>query len=78
MSGLSKTNRTLGGLRESLFEALDKLREGKLDAKQAKAHAELAAQILDAARLQLDFEDAFSKKQIDGKLREVSLVEHKP
>lgn len=73
-----KVNRTLAGLRESLFDALDKLRSGGMTSNEAKAHAEIAKQILDAARLQLTFEEAFSAKKLPEKLTEVRLVEHKP
>lgn len=73
-SGRKQTGRTLAGLRESLFETLDRLRDGQIDPKEAATVALLAKGILDSAALQLQFEKAWSAKQIADKLRAVELV----
>lgn len=76
-----KTTRTLAGLRESLFEAIDALREGSIDKETARAIAELGKGIITSASLQLDYEKAWHDKKISERLRAVELVpelEHKP
>ena len=76
-----KTTRTLAGLRESLFDAIDGLRGGTLDTETARAIAELGKGIITSASLQLDYERAWADKKISDKLRAVELVptlEHKP
>ncbi len=71
-------SRTLGGLREGLFEIFDKLRAGTIDSREAKTAADVAGQIIDAARLQLEFEGAWTAKKIGEKLKDIPLVEHQP
>jgi len=76
-----KTTRTLAGLRESLFEAIDALRDGSITQEQARAIAELGKGIITSAALQLDYERAWADKKIGDRLRAVELVpelEHKP
>ena len=74
-----RTDRTLAGLREMLFDELDGLRNGTREVSQAHAAANIAKHILMAAKLQLDYERAWGKKEIGDKLRAIALVpESKP
>jgi hypothetical protein len=76
-----KLNRTLAGVREALFDALDRLRDGTMEPTEAKATAELCKGIVESASLQLDYEKAWGQKLIGDKLRAVALVpslEHQP
>lgn len=74
MTTPAKHNRTLAGLREALFEELDRLREGTSEPKKAAAIALIAKNILDSASLQLQFEKAWADKKIADKLRAIELV----
>jgi hypothetical protein len=74
MAQPKKLSRTLGGVREGLFDALDALRAGAIDVDQAKATSELAKTIIAAAALQLDYEQAYSAGQITAELRRIELV----
>lgn len=47
--------RTAHGLRDVLFDALDDLRSGKIDANKAGATARVAAQIVDSVKLQIEW-----------------------
>lgn len=47
--------RTSEGLRDALFEELDMLRKGDSNPQRASAVSKLASQVIDAARLDLDF-----------------------
>ena len=49
-----RTARTAQSLRNMLFDEIDSLRAGKSDIHRAKAVASLAAQIIGAARLEID------------------------
>lgn len=76
-----KTARTLAGVREAMFEAIDALREGRINADSARATAELGKTIITSASLQLEYEKAWADKKISERLRAVELVpelEHKP
>jgi len=70
-----KLTRTLAGLREALFDELDKLRSGETDYKRAASTAALAKGILDATALQLQYEKAWHEKKIGSKLRNVELTD---
>lgn len=62
------TEMTSEGLRESLFEALDDVRSGKLDAKPAHAIAKLAAQIVATVQLEVEFHKNVTRCQTPGAL----------
>jgi hypothetical protein len=49
-------DRTAAGLRERLFQALEELRDGKIDGKQAAATAQLAQTIIKSIEVQMVFE----------------------
>lgn len=69
-----KTARTLAGLRETLFDELDRLRAGTIDQRRVRSTCDLAKSILTAAQLQLAYEKAWHEKKISDKLRTVELV----
>lgn len=66
--------RTLSGVREALFDALDRLRAGDMKVDEARSTAELCKGIIASAAIQLDFEQAYAKKQIGKDLLRVELV----
>lgn len=74
MTAKKKVGRTLAGLREAMFETLDDLRSEAIKSDAACASAKIASTILNAARLQLDFEKAWKSKQIEETLRKIPLV----
>ncbi|MBX2906195.1 MAG: hypothetical protein KF744_09165 [Taibaiella sp.] len=49
--------RTITDLRESLFDAIELLKKGKIDVPQAKAVAELGQVIINSAKAETDFID---------------------
>lgn len=51
-------------LREYLFDAIESLKDGKIDVEQARAIANLASEISKTAKLQIDFCKATGKKQV--------------
>lgn len=56
MSVTVETQRSMSGLRETLFSALDDLRSGKIDEKQAKSVAQLSQTILNTVSVQVEYE----------------------
>ncbi len=50
------TDRSMDGLRETLFDAIDKLRDGKIDVGVAKATANLAMTLIKSVEVQMSFE----------------------
>lgn len=51
-----KTIRTSSGLRDALFDELDLLRNGKSDSGRASAVSKLAVQIINSARMEVEFQ----------------------
>ena len=51
---MSKTDRSASGLREVLFDQIDRLRAGEIKADEAKATAHLAKGIVDLTRLEME------------------------
>lgn len=56
----AKTMRTAGGLREVLFDQIDRLRAGEIKPDEAKATAHLAKGIVDLTRLEIEAHRAMS------------------
>lgn len=65
---VKKTERTSLGLRDTLFDELDALRDGSSTPQRAGAIAKLAVQIVNTVNLELDFQKyvANSPKSIPG------------
>ena len=51
-----KISRTTAGLRDALFDQLERLRDRKIDADEAKAFSEVARTIVSTVEVQLEFE----------------------
>jgi hypothetical protein len=53
-SDRTKIDRTSGGLRDALFDALERLRDGDMEAGDAKAFAALAREIVGTVNLEIE------------------------
>lgn len=53
MAPEEKTEKTSEGLRNTLFDAIDKLRSGKIKPQEAKAMASLAGQIISTVNMEI-------------------------
>lgn len=51
-----ETKRSTAGLRETLFQELDDLRNGNSTPSRAGAAAKLAVQIINSARIEIDYQ----------------------
>lgn len=52
---MKKIVRTAAGLRDALFDELDRLREGDTNAAQAQATSKLACQIINCVKAEIEF-----------------------
>lgn len=73
MSEAKKIQRTMAGLRETLFETLEDLRAGKVDAKDANAIVGVSTAILKCVSVQLDFERAKNDEKAPNRLPSMPL-----
>lgn len=64
----------MSGLRDMLFETLDKLQAGKMEPGHAKTVAHLAQTILNSAQVQMEFEKLRLESVIPGVLPSMPLV----
>lgn len=64
----TRIQRTSAGLRDSLFDAIEKVRDGDLDADQAKAIGGLAQQICNTVSLEIDVAKLRTQYPADAKL----------
>lgn len=64
----SKIERTSGGLRDALFDALERLREGDMEAGDAKAFALLAREIVHTVDLEIEVQKLRLEYPADSKL----------
>lgn len=55
MTKVKKLNRTTHGLRDVLFEEIEGLRNGTVDPSRSMAIANLAKQIINVAKVELDY-----------------------
>lgn len=60
------TNKTAETLRETLFDTIDDLRNGKIDANDARTVANIAKTIIDAARVELDYHKLVADMDMSG------------
>lgn len=67
-----KTERTAGGLRDTLIDEIDQLRAGKSDPQRAKQIAALAREAIKAAEIEM----TFRQQMADFKERGISLEGH--
>lgn len=66
-----KNKRTTKGLRDVLFDEIDQLRNGDGDPQRAMAVANLAKQIINIAKVELDFHREAIKQQESGRSLEM-------
>lgn len=59
-------SRTTQGLRDILFDEIDELRGGNGDASKSLAVANLAKQIINTAKVELDFHRAMHAMDMEG------------
>ena len=59
--------RTTQCLRDALFDELDELRSGKGDPVKAQAVAQLAKQIMNTARVEMEFVRTIAASEVTGK-----------
>lgn len=60
------SSRTTSGLRDILFDEIDGLRDGTGETDKAMAIANLAKQIINTAKVELDFHRAMHAMELDG------------
>lgn len=63
---MTKPKRTTKGLRDILFDEIEQLRAGDGDAQRAMAVANLAKQIINIAKVELDFVKEASRQHEKG------------
>jgi hypothetical protein len=63
---MKKVKRTSQGLRDILFEELEELRHGDGDPSKAMAVANLAKQIINTAKIEMDYINTTMKLQESG------------
>jgi hypothetical protein len=61
-----RTSRTSQGLRDILFDEIDEMRSGEGDPTRALAIANIAKQILNTARVELDFHRVMKAAETEG------------
>ena len=66
-------NHTMAALREHLFDVLEELKTGKINAQQAQASAKVAHAILKSAEVQMVYEKMRLDDQLSGVLPEMAL-----
>jgi hypothetical protein len=62
----TKTNRTTQGLRDILFDEIEELRSGDGDPSKSLAVANLAKQIINTAKVELDFVRVIQAQEATG------------
>ena len=62
----SKTDRTTNGLRETLFQELDSLRNGKVAPCRARAAASLSREIISSARIEIEVKRLQLENDLDS------------
>lgn len=64
----SKIERTSAGLRDALFDAIEKVRDGEMMAEDAKAISGLAAQVCSTVSLEIEVAKLRTEYPADAKL----------
>ena len=63
---MAKPSRTTQGLRDILFDEIEELRSGNGDAAKSQAVANLAKQIINTAKVELDFVRTIQQQEAEG------------
>lgn len=72
---MKKVKRTSQGLRDILFEELEELRSGEGDPSKAMAVANLAKQIINIAKVEMDYINTSMKLQETGTPMKLGMME---
>lgn len=67
------TDRSMAGLRDTLFDVLDALRNGDMDDREAMAAAKLGETILHSAEVQMDYERLILDNKVPAVLPDMAL-----
>ena len=70
-----RIERSAVGLREALFDQLEKLDSSEISSQQASAFSKLAAEIIKCTEMQLRFEKMRLESQVPSNLPEMNLGE---
>jgi hypothetical protein len=70
----TETSVSMGALRQTLFETLQKLKEGKLSYQDAGAVAKVANAILKSAEVQMEFERMRLNNEVPANLPDMPLT----
>ena len=63
---MTKIDRTTNGLRDALFDEINSLRSGESDANKSIAVANLAKQIINVAKVELEFQRVMMQAEEAG------------
>lgn len=74
MSNIARIDRTMNGVREALFDAIDGLRAGRIDAKDAKTMATIALALIKSVDVQLNFEKLVLESKVPKRLPSMPLM----
>jgi hypothetical protein len=66
--------RSMAGLRDVLFETLEKLRDREMEADEAREMANVARVILESIEVQVDFEELKLESKVPQRLPEMHVV----
>jgi len=64
----------MAGLRDTLFDTIDQLRDGSIDVSTAKSVAVLAQTILNSAAIQMQYEKMRLESEVPSTLPEMPLT----
>lgn len=70
----TRKTRTTETLRETLFEVMDRIMEGTIEVKEAKAVCDTAGRIIESAELEISIAEFYAKH--DAKGTDVSIGRH--
>ena len=65
-AGKTPTVRTSEGLRDTLFNALDRLNTGTITAQEAQAVCKVCAQIINSVNTEIEFYKHIGRHAVDG------------
>lgn len=66
--------RSASGLRDALFDAIERLRDGNMEAEDAKEIANLSRVILDSVEVQAEFEKHVQQNELPKHLGDMAFV----
>ena len=66
--------RSASGLRDALFDAIERVRDGSMNPEDAKEIANLSRVILDSVEVQTEFEQLVQQSEIPKHLGDMALV----